>query len=188
MSPNRMWTSSKYVGPTWSWVSLTYLPSERKKILKFCPDPIFGARSAQAAKYIKIENVDIKYATVDRFMHVQEGSSLRITGLCCGENYTIDRQLDSNEYLCRWDIYTSGKLQFGFPITALDSWGSSVERDLLFLHLTWTNIGDEAYLLILEKSPRDSEKYARTGFASVSLEMWREVDLEFWSVQTITII
>jgi len=66
-------------------------------------------------------------------------------------------------------------VQFSFLTGALDNWESPVDRELLFRHLARnTSVGNtgEVSLLILEKSPRDSEKYARVGFDTVGEEVW----------------
>lgn len=83
----------------------------------------------------------------------------------------------------------SKKLQFTCSSTALDNGGSPADRKLTFLRLGHT-VADYplVYLLILEKSPADSEKYIRVGCTRVRMETWNWMDLKFWSVQSVTII
>jgi hypothetical protein len=183
-SHNKIQTS-KYLGPTWSWVCMTYHPYKNKKYWGFsCTKKDF-----KVAEDIKIEDINIKHATADEFMQVQEGSSLRITGLCCGSGYTVEENFTSDEVVWRWALYMSGKLQFNLWKTALDNWSSPADRKLTFLHLGQSLAEDpEVYLLILERSPADSEKYIRVGFTHVRMETWKRMDFEFWSVQSVTII
>jgi len=182
-------TSSEYVGPTWSWVSLKYYP--RDKLLSLYYLPIH--EDFKVAEDIKIEDINIKYATADEFMQVQEGSSLRIRGLCCGIGYTVENLVSNNFDGWKWDTYMSGKKQFSFLASALDNQGSPVDRKLSFLHLGQTQddlVSPPAkiYLLVLERSPGDSGSYVRTGFVTVPMKTWEQVDLEFWSVQSFTFI
>lgn len=178
-------TSSKYLGPTWSWVPLA---RNNFPHLRF-----HGTKSVdvEVAEDIKIEDINIKYATADEFMQVQEGSSLRITGLCCGSEYTAEPVVSSEKYIFGWNIHMGGKLQFYCQRTQLDNCGSVADRKLTFLHLGrkvfWRS---EAYaaLLMLENSAGDSEKYVRAGFFCVPMREWKQTDLEFWSVQSVTII
>jgi hypothetical protein len=90
-------TSSKYVGPTWSWVSLTYYPYQHSKRLYF---PHTG-EDFEVAEDIVVADINIKYATGDEFMQLQEGSSLRITGLCCGSEYTVEPLRDDKGSCCQ---------------------------------------------------------------------------------------
>lgn len=123
-------------------------------------------------------------------MQVQEGSSLRITGLCCGSGYTIEEEFTSDGYVWGWAFYMSGKLQFSLSKTSFDNWSSPADRKLTFLRLGHkvAEICTVVYLLILEKSPGDGEKYIRVGFTQVSMWTWERMNLEFWSVQSVTII
>jgi hypothetical protein len=122
----------------------------------------------EVAEDIKIEDINIKCATADEFMQAREGSSLRITGLCCGADNTV-----------LWDLH-------------LNFVGTMEDRKLTFLRLGQardTTYGPaKVYLLILQKSPVDNGKYIRVGFSRVSAWEWKRLDLEFWSVQTVTII
>ena len=87
-SPNETWASSKYgtnldlcVDNISTWQeenNLNYL--QRGGWL----------RHWIAAKDTKIKNIDIKLATADPFSPVQERSSVRIQGLCCNSNDTIE--------------------------------------------------------------------------------------------------
>jgi hypothetical protein len=178
-------TSSQYVAPTWSWVSLTYYPRDKPLFLYYLP----LREDFKVAEDIKIEDINIKYATADEFMQVQEGSSLRITGLCCDRGYTAEPLQYVKGSCYRWTIYMRGKPQFDFRDYDLDVEGSPADRKLTFLRLG-QRVAEypEVYLLVLEKSPGDSEKYIRAGFVEVEMETWEQMDLKFWSVQSVTII
>jgi hypothetical protein len=179
-------TSSKYVGPTWSWVSLNY-PRDILSYLSYLP--IHHHEDFKVAEDIKIEDINIKYAAADEFMRVQEGSSLRITGLCCGSEYTVEPLRYDNGSCYEWAIYMSGKPQFNFCEDNLDVRGSPADRKLTFFRLGQSlSAHSEVYLLILEKSPGDSEKYIRAGIGVVRMKTWEQLDLDFWSVQSFTII
>jgi hypothetical protein len=182
-------TSSKYVGPTWSWVSLTNYPYNNSRNLCF---PCTG-NDFEVAEDIKVADFNIINATADKYMQVQEGSSLQITGLCCGSEYTVEPLRYGNRSCCQWVIYMSGKPQFNFWDTYLDVRGSPSDRKLTFLRLLQSrhNSGPfpaEVSLLILEKSLGDSGDYVRAGFGTVPMKKWRQMNLELWSVQSVTII
>ncbi len=94
-------TSSRHVGPTWSWVSMTQCTFDKSEYFML----VHARRKYfEIAEDIKIEDINIKYATADEFMQVQEGSSLQITGLCCGSVHTVDQR-----EIVGWGFFMSGK-------------------------------------------------------------------------------
>jgi len=183
---------STYVGPTWSWVSIVYPPGENMRSMKHLYRSSNSLSPASVvANDIKIEHVDIKYSTVDRFLGIKKGSSLRISGLCGVGYHIIDSKPMPRDRYRAWDVCTT-KQQFRLTARMLDYCESPVGRDLLFLLLASSTAIEttdgETLLLILEMSPADGESYVRVGIAVVPEDTWRQVDLAFWSVRTVTVI